>query len=127
MSHDLYSEFLLEHTRSPQNNKVLVNPTYHVRVLNEGCADDLQLDLIFEDGKVLNVGFYGTLCALSTASASLFTEYIKGKTLEELRLVTPGSVYNLLGVTIVESRIRCVLMCYEALQKTLQICSPSQN
>ncbi len=127
MSHELYSEFLLEHARSPQNNIALENPTYHVRVLNEGCADDLQLDIIFEHGKVVNVGFYGTLCALSTASSSLFTEYLKGKTVEELQLITPGSVYNLLSVTIVESRTRCVLMCYEALQKTLQICSLSKN
>ncbi len=127
MSHDVYSEFLLEHARSPQNNRVVINPTCHVHVLNEGCADDLQLDIFFENGKVVNVGFYGTLCALSTASSSLFTEYLKGKTIEELRLITPGSVYNLLGVTIVESRTRCVLMCYEALQKTLQICSPLQK
>lgn len=124
MSQELYSEFLLEHARLPQNNKSLQNPTYHVHVFNEGCADDLQLDLIFEGGKVIDVGFTGTLCALSTASSSLFTGYIKGKTLEELRLITPGSVYTLLGVTITESRTRCVLLCYQALQKTLQICSP---
>lgn len=127
MSHELYSEFLLEHARFPQNNIALKHPTYHVCVLNEGCADDLQLDIVFENGKVTNIGFFGTLCALSTASSSLFTEYLKGKTIEELRLVTPGSVYNLLGVTIVESRTRCALICYEALQKTLQICSPLKN
>ena len=127
MSHELYSEFLLEHARFPQNNIVLKNPTYHVRVLNEGCADDLQLDIVFENGKVVKIGFIGTLCALSTASSSLFTEYLRGKTIEELRLITPGSVYNLLGVTIVESRTRCALICYEALQKILQICSPLQS
>jgi nitrogen fixation protein NifU and related proteins len=127
MSQDLYSEFLLEHTRLPQNNSVLSNPTCLVCVLNEGCADSLDLYLKLEKENVIEVGFTGTLCALSTASSSLFTEYIKGKNLDELRLMTPGSVYNLLGVTIVESRTRCVLLCYEALQKTLQTCFPLQN
>ena len=127
MSHELYSEFLLEHARFPQNNIAVENPTYHVHVFNEGCADDLQLSIVFENGRVANICFTGTLCALSTASSSLFTEYLKGKTVEELRLITPGSVYTLLGVTIVESRTRCALLCYEALQKALQICSPLQN
>jgi nitrogen fixation NifU-like protein len=127
MSHELYSEFLLEHARTPQNNHVLNNPTYVVHVLNEGCADSLDLYLKVEKNVVINASFVGTLCALSTASSSLFTEFLKGKSLDELRLVTPGSVYSLLGVTITESRTRCVLLCYEALQKSLQTCFPSQN
>ena len=127
MSHELYSEFLLEHARLPQNNITLENPTCQVCVINEGCADTLDLHLKITGENIEDASFTGTLCALSTASSSLFTEYIKGKTKEELRLITPGSVYTLLGVTIVESRTRCALLCYEALQKALQICSPLQN
>lgn len=127
MIQDLYSEFLLEHARLPQNNTVITNPTCVARVLNEGCADSLDLYVKIEKGYVVDVSFTGTLCALSIASCSLFTEFMKGKTLDELRLITPGAVYSLLGVTIVESRTRCVLLCYEALQKTLQTCSPLQN
>lgn len=127
MSHDLYSEFLLEHARAPQNNHSMSNPTCLTHVLNEGCADSLDLYLKIENGHVQDVSFNGTLCALSTASSSLFTEFLKGKSLEELRLLTPGSVYTCLGVTIVESRTRCVLLIYEALQKTLQTCFPLQN
>ena len=127
MSHDLYSEFLLEHARTPQNNTVIDNPTCVVRVLNEGCADSLELYLKVENDHVQAVSFTGTLCALSTASSSLFTEFLKGKSIDEIRLLTPGSVYTLLGVTIVESRTRCALLIYQALQKSLQVCFPLQN
>jgi nitrogen fixation protein NifU and related proteins len=127
MSHDLYSEFLLEHARTPQNNHAMNDATCSAHVLNEGCADSLDLYLKIENGHVQDVSFSGTLCALSTASSSLFTEFLKGKSLEELRLLTPGSVYTLLGVTIIESRTRCVLLVYQALQKSLQTCFPLQN
>ena len=127
MTHELYSEFLLEHARVPQNNKTIEGATCSVRVINEGCADSLDLYLIIENGSVCDVGFTGTLCALSTASSSLFTEFLKGKSLQELQLLTPGSVYTLMGVTITESRTRCALLCYEALQKALQTCSRLQN
>ena len=127
MSQDLYSEFLLEHARLPQNNIALNNATCTTHVLNEGCADSLDLYLKIEKECVSKASFTGTLCALSTASSSLFTEFLKGKNIDELRLVTPGSLYNLLGVTIVESRTRCVLLCYEALQKALQTCFSLKN
>ncbi len=127
MSHELYSEFLLEHARVPHNNKVMENPTCTVCVLNEGCADSLDLYLKIEGEQVDDVSFTGTLCALSTASSSLLTDFLRGKSVPEARLLTPGTVYSLLGVTIIESRTRCALLCYEALQKALQICSPSKN
>lgn len=127
MNQELYSEFLLEHARSPQNNHVLPGATCEASVLNEGCADSLNFYLKIENGNVIEASFTGTLCALSTASNSLFTEFLKGKSIDELRLLTPGSVYNLLGVTIAESRTRCALLCYEGLQKNLQTCFLLKN
>ena len=123
MSHEMYSEFLLEAARSPQNNMRVENPTCCVSVVNEGCSDSLELSLRVENGYVVEVGFIGTLCALSTAASSLFTEFLKGKSIHELKLITPGVVYSLLNVTITESRTRCALLCYFALQKSLKICS----
>lgn len=119
----MYSEFLLEAARSPQNNMRVENPTCCVSVVNEGCSDSLELSLRVENGYVVEVGFIGTLCALSTAASSLFTEFLKGKNIHELKLITPGVVYSLLNVTITESRTRCALLCYSALQKSLKICS----
>lgn len=123
----LYSEHLLRHARSPHNYKEGGVSACVVSVLNEGCADDLTLYIDVEHGVVKDASFVGTLCALSTASASLLTDYMHGKYIDELRLMTPGLVYDLLGVTITESRTRCALLCYQALQKSLTTCFPSKN
>lgn len=127
MTSDMYSEYLLEHARAPQNKMVLQTCICHVTVINEGCADTLELYINVNENKIANISFEGTLCALSTAAASLFTEFLKSKSLDEVRVLTPGSVYTLLGVTISESRTRCVLLCYEALQKSLSTCFPLQK
>lgn len=122
MTHELYSDFLLEHARAPYNNALIQNSTHHSTVLNEGCSDNLELYLKLENSLVVDVGFVGRLCALSTASASLFTEYLKGKSVSELKLITPGTLYSLLHVTITESRTSCALLCYAALQNILKTC-----
>ena len=79
MSHELYSDFLLEHARTPCNRVTIDNPTHHTSIVNEGCSDTIELYLKIENARVVDVGFMGNLCALSTASASLFTEYLKSK------------------------------------------------
>lgn len=127
MSHDLYSDFLLEHARAPQNKMTLTHSTCSVHVVNEGCADSLELFLNVHNGVITQACFNGSLCALSTAASSLFTEYIKGMKWEDVILIVPGSVYDLLGVTIVPSRARCALLCYEALQRAIPICLLSKK
>jgi len=127
MISNMYSEYLLEHARAPQNKMVLRTCICHVAVINEGCADTLELYLNVNENIITGISFEGTLCALSTAAASLFTEFLKSKSLDEVRVLTPESVYTLLGVTISESRTRCVLLCYEALQKSLSTCFPLQK
>lgn len=127
MTFDIYSEHLLAHARNPRHYGTGSAESCCVSVFNEGCADTINLYMRTEGGIVVEVSFTGTLCALSTASASLCVEYIQGKTIEELRLVTPGVVYTLLGVPVTESRIRCALLCYQALQKKLTTCFPLKN
>jgi nitrogen fixation protein NifU and related proteins len=120
---DIYSELLLQHARTPENYGVQDVCSCTITVHNEGCADTLTLYVtVNEESMITDVSFSGTLCALSTASASLYTEYIKGKTIQELKLLTPASVYELVHIPINPMRTRCVLLCYDALQKTLNTC-----
>jgi nitrogen fixation protein NifU and related proteins len=127
MNLDIYNEFLLGLARAPHNNHALACPTCSIKVYNEGCADELTLYVKIEEGVVREASFTGTLCALSTASASLGTEHLIGKTLSELTLLTPGTVYELLRVPIQSTRTRCALLWYDALQKILITCSLSNN
>ena len=66
-----------------------------------------------------NVKWHGRGCAISQASMSMMSEYIKGKSIKELKLMMPGDVYQMLGIQITPSRVNCALLPYRALENIL--------
>ena len=82
---DLYQEVILDHSRQPRNFRRPDHANREAKGDNPLCGDKVTVFLTVEDGKVTDVGFQGRGCAISTASASLMTEIIKGKTEEEAR------------------------------------------
>ncbi len=75
---DLYREVILDHSRRPRNFGSLAGANREAQGFNPLCGDRLQLYLEVEDGKVSGASFVGDGCAISTASASLLTESMKG-------------------------------------------------
>jgi nitrogen fixation NifU-like protein len=82
---DLYQELILDHQRRPRNFKKLERYNRRARGANPLCGDQLDLYLVIEGDRVVDVGFEGSGCAISKASASMMTEKIKGKDLGEVR------------------------------------------
>ena len=82
---DLYQEVILDHSKRPRNHGILEGANREVEGYNPLCGDQLKLYVLVEDGAVRDVRFEGSGCAISTASVSMMTEAIKGKTLEEAR------------------------------------------
>jgi nitrogen fixation NifU-like protein len=92
----LYEETILDHNRNPRNYlKVPEGANRHAHGFNPVCNDEVKVHLRVKDGIIEDVGFEGAGCAISTASASLMTESIKGKTEAEVRHLFDG-VHNLL-------------------------------
>ncbi len=81
---DLYQEVIFDHNRHPRNYGVLPAPTQVAHGHNPLCGDQLTLYLTVRDGVVADVSFQGQGCAISTASASLMTEAVKGKPLADV-------------------------------------------
>jgi nitrogen fixation NifU-like protein len=81
---DLYQEVVLDHGRSPRNLRDMADATSQSVGFNPLCGDKLTLFVRYEDDVVQDVSFQGTGCAISTASASLLTEAIRGKTRAEV-------------------------------------------
>jgi nitrogen fixation NifU-like protein len=82
---DLYQEVILDHGKAPRNFRVPEHPSHKAEGHNPLCGDQLNIFLeLDEDGVVRDVGFQGAGCAISTASASMMTEAIKGKPLAEV-------------------------------------------
>ena len=132
----LYEEVILDHNRRPRNfRRVPEGANRHANGYNPLCGDQLALDLRVEDGVIKDVGFEGAGCAISTASASLMTESIKGKTLEEAERLFQG-VHDLLtkqgatadvgklqvlaGVRDYPARVKCATLPWHTLEAALK-------
>jgi nitrogen fixation NifU-like protein len=82
---DLYQEVILDHSKRPRNFGALPEASHRAYGHNPLCGDQVTIFLALRDARVADVRFEGSGCAISTASASLMTEAIKGKTEAELR------------------------------------------
>jgi len=80
---DLYQEQILDHSRAPRNRRIPEGANRRAEGYNPLCGDKITVHLRVEGEVVKDVGFEGTGCAISTASASMMTESLKGKTLAE--------------------------------------------
>lgn len=136
---DLYQEIILEHYRKPHNFHLLMNANRTADGFNPLCGDMITLHLnVDENGLISDVGFQGTGCAISKASASMMTDSIKGKTdteakqLSELfrKMITraPGEDYvadgledldMLAGVAEFPIRVKCATLSWHTLLAAL--------
>jgi nitrogen fixation protein NifU and related proteins len=133
---DLYQEVILDHNRRPRNFRVLEAANHAAEGFNPLCGDRLHLYLRVEDGVITDVGFQGSGCAISKASASLMTDSIKGRPVEEVRalferfhtmVTTPpdksvedmGKLSVLAGVREFPVRVKCASLAWHTLKAAL--------
>jgi nitrogen fixation NifU-like protein len=101
---DLYQEIVLDHYRSPRNKARLDNVPESMVHENPSCGDSIKLEVIVDDsGRLTAVRFDGRGCAISTASASLMTEKLKGLTVEDARAMANSFIRSLRGDDPVEA------------------------
>lgn len=135
---DLYQELIVDHNRSPRNFRKIEGATYTAEGYNPLCGDKLTVYLTLGDDDVItDVSFEGTGCAISVASASLMTQQLKGKSVQEaeelfesfhdlltVKDATPdterlGKLAALAGVREYPSRIKCATLCWHTLRSAL--------
>jgi nitrogen fixation protein NifU and related proteins len=108
---DFYKEYILDHYRNPRNFGHLDNPTAKAEDLNPLCGDKIAMELsVGSDGKIDDVRFSGKGCAISQASASMLTESLKGKTLEEVAHLSHDVVLENVGIGISPTRMKCAML-----------------
>jgi nitrogen fixation NifU-like protein len=110
MSSDIYKDIILDYYRNPRNFGDLPNPDVRAKDSNPLCGDIIEMQLKINDGRVQDVRFKGKGCAISQASASMLTEVVKGKTLDEIKAMNKTDVLNLLGIDPGPTRIKCALL-----------------
>jgi nitrogen fixation NifU-like protein len=139
---NLYREVILDHYRNPRNRGSLSEPDAHGEGHNPLCGDEIAIDLHVADGVVSAVGITGQGCSISQASASMMSEAIIGKTLDQIKEVSetfnslmtsdevttdpeqPGSVLgdleSLQGVREFPVRIKCAVLGWHTMLEALE-------
>jgi nitrogen fixation NifU-like protein len=124
MTDDLYQAELLELYHHPHNFGDMADPTCSVKETNASCGDKLKLDLKIETinaiPTITDAKFNGTGCAVSMASTSLLTDYIKGKTVAEIKHIDFDFMQKLLGTSISLGRVKCLTLSARALMHALE-------
>lgn len=115
----IYSEIILDHYQHPKNKGNLDSPTSTCHVANPLCGDKIDMFVKVEKGKVVDIKFEGVGCAISTASASILTEYAKNRSVTDLKKLDQKFIIKLLGIELGVNRIKCALLPLEALHKLI--------
>jgi nitrogen fixation NifU-like protein len=140
---DLYRDVILDHNRKPRNFGGLEPADASVEGFNPMCGDRLTVRLRLADDTISDIRFEGQGCAISTASASLMTEAVKGKTRAEAlllfdrvhRLLTDdaapggdelGKLAALSGVREYPARVKCASLCWHTLASALRSTNPHE-
>ncbi|AYW45706.1 SUF system NifU family Fe-S cluster assembly protein [Tetragenococcus koreensis] len=134
---NLYRQVILDHSSHPHNHGTLENSSQHIEMNNPTCGDVIHLELQTEDGIIKDIAFSGHGCSISTASASMMTEAVKGKTVKEAMALAEdfsllvqgkeveeveklGDAEILNGVSKFPARIKCATLSWNALKKALE-------
>lgn len=113
----IYSEIILDYYRYPRNKGTLDHPQIHARDSNPLCGDVVEMQLeLDEKNAVKDVKFNGQGCAISQASASMLTELVKGKSLEDVRKISKEDILSLIGGQLTAVRLKCALLSLKVLK-----------
>ena len=136
---EIYREVILDHYRAPRHHGKIASPDILEWGKNPLCGDELELYLSLRDGKIFDIKFDGKGCSISQASASMMTEAVSGKSLEEVHKIVADfkgmmiegkpsddlpedleDAKSLEGVKKYPVRIKCALLSWNTLLEAMK-------
>lgn len=121
----MYHDNLMDHFRHPRNFGCgACDANCSSRLHNPSCGDKISIKAKVTDGTVDTICFEGVGCALSTASASLLTEYVKGRRVSEVIQLQDDTILSLLEIEVNPARMKCATLPLEAVKEALQCVAP---
>ncbi len=107
---ELYRELILDHYQHPHNHGEIPDADISAEDANPLCGDKIRIDIKVKDNIVADVKFNGKGCAISQASASMLTDELIGKSLDEIKKIDKDFITQMLGISLGPSRIKCALL-----------------
>lgn len=107
---DLYRELILDHYQHPHNHGEIPGADISYEDSNPLCGDKIRIDIKLKNNVVEDVKFNGKGCAISQASASMLTDELLGKSLDEIKAMDKQFILDLLGIPLGPTRVKCALL-----------------
>jgi nitrogen fixation NifU-like protein len=132
---DIYQEIILEHAKGPRNFRELPAADYKAEGFNPLCGDRCSVSVAMDGPVIRDIAFQGSGCAISRASASMMTQALKGKTVEEAEelfhnfqaMVTGrnghsemGKLQAFAGVSEFPARVKCATLAWHTMHAALR-------
>lgn len=117
----MYQEELMDHAKYPRNKKAIVNPDFSTEELNPSCGDKIHMEgTITHNNIINNIGFDGSGCVISQATASMLTEQCTGKSIDDILALNKDFVLELIKIPLGPNRLKCALLPLNVLQSGLR-------
>lgn len=137
---ELYQQVILDHNKKPRNFREIKNASHHCHGVNPLCGDDITVYLDVDgDGVIRDISFVGTGCAISKASSSLMTTFLKGRKVEDVEVIYDefhkmvlgeldpekeenrlGKLKLFMGIREYPSRIKCASLAWHTMKGALE-------
>jgi nitrogen fixation NifU-like protein len=113
---NLYQELLMDHYRAPHNQGALDVYDFCFIQRNSSCGDEVAVMGIIYENKVVSIGWVGKGCVISQATASILSEYVKNKSLDNILALDKDDLVAMIGMSLGPVRLLCGLLSLTALQ-----------
>lgn len=116
MTDSIYREIILEHSKNPSNKGTLDPNDFSYEDLNPLCGDEVRIDVRVRDNSISEIRHSGHGCAISQASASILTEMVEGKSLDEVKAIGKDELLEEIGIPLSPARLKCALLSLKVLK-----------
>jgi nitrogen fixation NifU-like protein len=125
--YNIYRDVVLDHYKNPRNFGKISQPDFSAKKRNILCGDSIEITGNLEKSKIKDIKFTGKGCVVSQASASLLTDYVRGKPESFIEKLSVKDLVELLGVSLSPMRMRCAELSLSALKKALKFYAKSKQ
>ncbi len=115
----MYAEEIIAYYEHPENKYKMENASESYSDFNPVCGDKVTIYIKVKGGRIEKMAFEGDGCAISMAAASMLTELVEGKSIEEIEKMGPADVINMIKVDPGPVRLKCATLSLKALQKAV--------
>jgi nitrogen fixation protein NifU and related proteins len=127
MTDSIYREAILDHSRNPRNRGTLEPADFTFEDVNPLCGDEIRIDARTDGERITEIRFSGRGCAISQAAASILTELVEGRLLDEVKAIGREDLLDELGVPISPARMKCAMLGLKVLKAGLYGVPPADE